>query len=845
MTNAGGELKYLFDRRGINRQMSDRSKSRLLKMVKPAKKVERDSTVRGSLSNSLNKWNQTEKLKWIILLFLSLIIAVLIFPNILGKAKTYQLGDVADIDIKASRDFLIENKELTERDMKKAVKGVLSVYDFDSSGSQVIPRIREAFRAGRGYLANSPSIADQENRVTDDGGIISATSPVETDSRNRNRFFNILEINPDENIFDLLIKSGFSERIEQVIILCISEVLKPGVVGNRPMLKDHIEKGGIILHDIDSKAEVIVTNLNRFYDLEGAKRFIEKKGRTFVNDLGGDEPVEVSVTIAKALVKPNLTFNQRETEARKDLARQTVKPTYYKIKKGEMLVREGELIEADHLLKLSEQMRIQSRMSALARVPAMTILIALLLSVMYLVGFHGTKAIKGDGKDLLFSSMMLFGIFIFIWIHSFLAEEVARGFEFFTVRSLLFAVPVACGAMLISIFQGIGVALTFSLSISVLGALLTGGQVEFFIYFFISNIVAAYGARSCTERGVLIKTGLMVGVVNIILTLAIVLVYGPLHTLEPIFAAASGFLGGTLAGVIATGILPLIEMAFGFTTDIKLLELANLDQPLFRDFMVRSPGSYHHSVIIGNMVEATAKAVNANPLLARVSAYYHDIGKLKKPLYFIENQRGSENRHEKLAPSMSSLVLISHVKDGVELARKHKLGREIIDIIQQHHGTSLISFFYHKAKERALLKGDKSSEIDEEDFRYPGPKPQTKEAGLVMLADMVEAASRSLKDPTPARIQGMVQTIINKAFSDGQLDECELTLKNLHEIAKSFNTTLSGIFHHRVQYPEGVAGPSKRAKNGHSDQISTEDSRAKQSEDKAEFGNGLKRLGLQ
>jgi membrane-associated HD superfamily phosphohydrolase len=217
---------------------------------------------------------------------------------------------------------------------------------------------------------------------------------------------------------------------------------------------------------------------------------------------------------------------------------------------------------------------------------------------------------------------------------------------------------------------------------------------------------------------------------------------------------------------------------------------------------------------------------------------------MKKPLYFIENQRGPENRHEKLAPSMSSLVLISHVKDGVELAKKHKLGQEIIDIIQQHHGTSLISFFYHKAKERMLQKGDKSTEIKEEDFRYPGPKPQTKEAGLVMLADIVEAASRSLKDPTPARIQGMVQTIINKAFSDGQLDECELTLKDLHEIAKSFNTTLSGIFHHRVQYPEVVAGPKKRAKNGNSDQIPSEDSRAKQSEDNPELENGLKRLGL-
>jgi hypothetical protein len=285
-------------------------------------------------------------------------------------------------------------------------------------------------------------------------------------------------------------------------------------------------------------------------------------------------------------------------------------------------------------------------------------------------------------------------------------------------------------------------------------------------------------------------------------------------------------------------------MSFGYTTDIKLLELGNLDQPLLRELMVQSPGTYHHSVIISNMVEATAKAIQANPLLAKVSAYYHDIGKIRKPLYFIENQQGYENKHEKLAPSMSSLILISHAKDGVELAKEHKLGREITDIIQQHHGTSLISYFYHKAQERALSKSGKMVDIKEEDFRYPGPKPQTKEAGLVMLADMIEAASRSLADPTPSRIQGMVQKIINKVFSDGQLDECELTLKDLHEIAKGFNKTLGGIFHHRIEYPEGAPSAGKKARNDNTDQIAPEDAGPKKQNVKDEVGKGLKRLGL-
>jgi putative nucleotidyltransferase with HDIG domain len=200
-------------------------------------------------------------------------------------------------------------------------------------------------------------------------------------------------------------------------------------------------------------------------------------------------------------------------------------------------------------------------------------------------------------------------------------------------------------------------------------------------------------------------------------------------------------------------------------------------------------------------VEAAAESINANPLLARVAAYYHDIGKASKPLYFIENQAGEENRHDKLTPSMSALILISHIKEGAELAREKHLGQAIIDIIRQHHGTGLIRFFYDRAQNQAEALGQT---VEETDFRYPGPKPQTREAGIVMLADCVEAASRTLINPTPDHIQGMVQNIINRIFTDGQLDECELTLKNLHEIARSFNRILNGIFHHRIDYPEQV-----------------------------------------
>ncbi|MDA8414707.1 MAG: HDIG domain-containing protein, partial [Desulfobacteraceae bacterium] len=268
-----------------------------------------------------------------------------------------------------------------------------------------------------------------------------------------------------------------------------------------------------------------------------------------------------------------------------------------------------------------------------------------------------------------------------------------------------------------------------------------------------------------------------------------------------VYVAFFAVVGGVLTAGFVSGFIPVIESLFNYTTDIKMLELANLNSPLLRDLMVNAPGTYHHSVVVGNLGEAAAESIGANPLLARVAAYYHDIGKISKPLYFIENQSGEENRHDKLAPSMSALILVSHIKEGAEVAREKHLGQPIIDIIRQHHGTGLIKFFYERAKTQAESTGQT---VEEQDFRYPGPKPQTREAGIVMLADCVEAASRTLVNPTPDHIMGMVQNIINRIFTDGQLDECELTLKNLHEIARSFNRILNGIYHHRIDYPEAA-----------------------------------------
>ncbi len=359
--------------------------------------------------------------------------------------------------------------------------------------------------------------------------------------------------------------------------------------------------------------------------------------------------------------------------------------------------------------------------------------------------------------------------------------------------------------------------------------------------------MAAHGVASCRNRMAPIHAGAVVGTCNVSMIVLASLMQDQFGPAAVLVQSVCGFFGGVFAGILVTGFAPLAEMLFGYTTDLKLLELASMDQPLLQELMLQAPGTYHHSVIVSNMVEAAAKAIGANSLLAKVSAYYHDIGKLKKPLYFIENQFDGENRHEKLAPSMSSLILISHVKEGVELTRQHKLGQPIVDIISQHHGTRLISFFYQKALEarekNKTSKGTELPPIDVEDYRYPGPKPQTKEAGLVMLADVVEAACRALPEPTPARIQGLVNKLINNIFIDGQLDECELTLKDLHQIAKRFNQILATIHHKRIEYP--TIGPKDKSKvNADPNQRETKVDRDRSAA--AEEGGqvDLKRLGL-
>lgn len=402
-----------------------------------------------------------------------------------------------------------------------------------------------------------------------------------------------------------------------------------------------------------------------------------------------------------------------------------------------------------------------------------------------------------DYKMLILLGLLLTGTLATGRVFEYLLSGLYKGLNLSGGEPFIFGIPIPIGAMLVTLIFDFHAAITFSFVISLLSGVWLHDPFYPF-YFFIGSLTSAFCVIRCKKRSALIKGGLYVSAVNIAITGIVLLLGGNLFSLSAPFAFLFAAMSGILVAAMVSFILPVIEYIFGITTDISLIELLDLEQPLMRNLMIAAPGTYYHSVIVGSLAESAAEAVGANPLLAKVTAYYHDIGKMKMPDYFVENQKNTVSKHDKLTPHMSSMIIISHVKEGLELAKQYKLPKVVIDIIQQHHGTGLIVYFYQKALEQHAFEGVAS----QSNYRYPGPKPQTRVAALVMMADAVEAASHALTDPTPARIAALVEKIINNIFLDGQIDECELTLKDISEIKNRFTYILTSIFHRRVEYPE-------------------------------------------
>lgn len=377
-------------------------------------------------------------------------------------------------------------------------------------------------------------------------------------------------------------------------------------------------------------------------------------------------------------------------------------------------------------------------------------------------------------------------LFVIIFVISYLLAR--QGKPFFL---LPFAViPMLAALLFNELLASLFIVIVCALSIAVV----FGNQLYLVLLFLVSgltSVMLVFGAR---RRFTIIQTGFIIGIVQAV-CLILIYRFNPRFFSDYLYF----FINGAASGIIVLGVLPIFEYLFKTITDVSLLELADFNQPLLHRMMLEAPGTYHHSLIVGNLSESACELIGANSLLARIGSYYHDVGKLEKPEYFSENQDIKESKHDSLSPTMSKLVIMNHVKEGMELAKRYRLSPALINFIQQHHGNSLVYYFYR----RALESIDEDQGVIEEGFRYPGPKPRSKETAVVLLADSVEAATRALKEPSPTKIEELVHKIINNKFIDGQLDECDLTLRDLEKIASVFIRILSSIYRARVSYPEG------------------------------------------
>jgi putative nucleotidyltransferase with HDIG domain len=761
-------------------------------------------------------------------------LTVLLLPRLQLRARTLAIGDIAPIDIKAHTDLLIEDEMSAQKKRKEVEDRALPVYDFDLQATAAInQRLKRAMQAIEAvYQVRPPELSGmlREGRSTPVltpeeaariKGLDGIQTPISREVMSSSAFFHereqefsrILGLEIGEDTRATLRRLQYNSHVQQAIAQAVAAVMQRGIVSNQELFMGHREHG-LILRDFRTEQERTLTDTSSIAGLSEASAAV----MSVVSSANADAPPEVQqavADIARKLLQPNLTFNKKETEERKKKAVEAIKPVFFQVKRGEMIIREGERVRDEHIPKLKALASGKRRGDPVSAAAGTAIFVTsvVIFGLLYLRHFRSN--VPWDSQALLLLAILLVGNILAVRAFMVVAQALVESFPVVEAGTILYALPVAVGGILVAIFFDFQVGILFSLMTSLLIGVLLRDNLVMAVLALLGNLVATFRVHQYRQRSSILLTGLYIGMANVLMLIAFGLMNLNILTWQRAYETLCGLLGGMLAAVVVSAVLPLLESTFKFTTDIKLLELASLNHPLLRQLIMHAPGTYHHSMLVGTLAEAGAEAIGANALLARVGSYYHDIGKMLTPEYFVENQAGRGNKHDRLSPSMSALIIMAHVKDGIKLGKEYKLPQRIIDMIPQHHGTNLITYFYNKAKE---LEDPSVQQVHEGDYRYPGPKPQTPEAAIVMLADKVEASSRVLAEPTPQRIAGLVQRIVSSIFMDGQLDECDLTLRDLQKINDAFVRTLLAIYHHRVAYPEVESEEVKRrmrSTNGH------------------------------
>ncbi len=674
-----------------------------------------------------------------------------------------RVGEIATEDIAAPFDFpIFKTEDELKRDRDLVISNLRPVVTYDTV-------LSEAIRDGiRKFFENIDSMAT----LKPDSELFLQSLRYEFPSLS-------------ESLLVVLKDSSSADSLKNICISAIDSAISLGVVpelGNLPF-----EESGLITLRKGEKTKTVARDL--VLDMDRASGFLSMRAElAFASN---PEMRRAAVGIMGQFLEPNLRFDKEATERNKKAELQAIRKEKGWVYKDEKIIKANERITDmhwDELMSLARYKRTRLSQSSIWRflLPPLGRLFFVAFPILffgfYLYNFR--RRIFASNSALILFSISLAGLVIILNI--IISQQYLSPY----------LVPIAIVSMLVTIAYDLETGLFLTFSAALLIGILSGFKLDVAFVGIAAGTVATFSVRKVRHRhefyrSIIYLSLVYFGTVYIIESLKLT----PISDLWRHTGLAA--LNGFLSPILTIGLLPLFETTFRLTTDITLLELSDLNRPLLKRLALEAPGTHHHSILIGTLAEEAAKAINANSLLARVGSYYHDIGKMLKPEYFVENQMGAGNKHEKLAPSMSALILEAHVKEGKELAEENGLPDCIIEFITGHHGTSIMTYFYEKAKQQ---KGDNDVNIDE--YRYPGPKPKAKEVAIVMLADSVEAASRTLEDPTPARVRNLVRKISSAKFDSGELEGCDLTLRDLHLIEESFTRVLLGIYHRRIAYPE-------------------------------------------
>lgn len=713
-------------------------------------------------------------------------------------------GDVVPADIKAPFNFEFSDYIETATQKQEAEDSIPPIFDYNSETyDDLYQKLDKAFRMMRVELSKTVV----PKREAD------FASFAQQFLKNKNRFEEILQVRSiPENLFVWLTQKRFSSLYLSYVYRILEPVNNLKILSDlRPLERSSNDTILVRTIEIATNTKPIAVDekklaLKDLVDIKQVRNQVIKRDYRFLRKRNMTDRKALK-RFTSNLIIPNLSMNIEETALRRQQVREAVPTVLASVKKGQVILPAGAPAQKKQIMILNEIRKISTQKNK----DFISIVTALLLTVVALVLLSFLKRFTVNKTTLENKDIMVMGVVGFFMV--FLSKALLLITDVAAIRGLgfsapdnffLYLTPVASATMMVGLLFTRGeIVWLFSLFLATALSMMVKFDFNFFIFTAIGSVAAARGVFNSKKRNDVYLAGLRVGAVNFIVVACLTWLTGKDQSFHDImWLAPAGFFSGVFSSLVTMMLIPLFESVFNYTTDVRLMELSNLNHPLMKEMLLKAPGTYHHCVMVGTMAESAAEEIGANPLLSKVSAFYHDIGKMHHAEYFVENQRPGHNAHDNISPHMSKTILVAHVKDGAELGIQYKLGKPIIDVILQHHGTSLISYFYNKAKELE----DDIHKVREEEFRYPGPKPQFKEAGLVMLADSIEAAARSLEEPTASRLQNIVKNIIQNKFLDGQLDECNITLKDLSIIEEVFERILLTIYHQRIDYPTSMGG---------------------------------------